>query len=225
MNFPSPIIIIITIIIVCTCTLRGVYLGRVAHPFRKRIRARGNCKITVEGRGRGMQRRARSVGVVHHVRTRGVSGRSPRRAADTPGYHQTFPTPPDNTIPDNFLDNYGRGEAGRRGTWLFKRGWGEKRKRHGSRSAALIAAGNRATMKLISNTEISGKVSRGGKKWLPENGDGKSVRVYRSIVETDCELLQCKSYELCSHWFCDYAIRSMRRIDSFFIDLKETRVS
>lgn len=114
---------------------------------------------------------------------------------------------------------------GGEGRGLFKRGWGEKRKRHGSRSAALIAAGNRATMKLISNTEISGRVSRGGKKWLPENGDGKSVRVYRSIVETDCELLQCKSYELCSHWFRDYAIRLVRRIDSFFIDLKETRVS
>lgn len=61
-------------------------------------------------------------------------------------------------------------------------------------------------------------------KWRGR-GDGKSVRVYWSIVETDCELLQCKSYELCSHWFCDYAIRLMRRINSFFIDLKETRVS
>lgn len=56
MNFPS------TIILLPHARVHyAVYLGRVASR-RKRIRAKGNCKIT------GVQRRARSV--VCHVRTR-----------------------------------------------------------------------------------------------------------------------------------------------------------
>lgn len=100
-----------------------MYLGRVAHPRRKRIRARGNCKITGEGRGAA----AREIGwLCINVRTRAFPvGVSARR-----GYTRlssTFPTPliTPPIISWTITDEKERGGGGG-GTWLFIMGWGEK---------------------------------------------------------------------------------------------------
>lgn len=61
--------------------------------------------VKLRGRGGGLQRRARSVGVVHHVRTRAF----PVGVPAAPRIHPVIinvPNAADNAT-DNFLDNYG----------------------------------------------------------------------------------------------------------------------
>lgn len=93
------------------------YLGRVAHPRRKRIRAgRGNCKIT----GSAATREIGHERVAHVRKLRPFSARS----FASPRIHPSPPphiinVRPDLTATDNFLDNYGGGGGG---TSLFKRG-------------------------------------------------------------------------------------------------------
>lgn len=66
--------------------------------------ARGEI-VKLRGRGGELQRRARSVGVVHHVRTRAF----PVGVPAAPRIHPVIinvPNAADNAT-DNFLDNYG----------------------------------------------------------------------------------------------------------------------
>lgn len=147
------------------------YLGRVAHPRRKRIRAgRGNCKITGSAA-------TREIGRASH--TLGNSGRFPLGVSPRRGYTLPPPPPhiinvrPDLTATDNFLDNYGGGGGG---TSLFKRGtkgkngWGFRYRRRVNRDEK---PGDDEINFIEAEISV---VSRPRKKRLPENwGRGRMV--------------------------------------------------